>query len=217
MGRLGSALLLLVAFAATAAADASLPALPGSPGRPGGTAKGGDWRGRCAERLERARAQAAKKAPVFAAGRVEAWARERAAPGDPTAAQVVDVIELRVGEGDALAFLVQVEPDKPIDTGGGVGPAPPRDLGWVPGAPPEGLGAMNGQRRHAFGWHGLLAARQGTMPAVLKVFETVFRRAVDDCLDSRSHASAGPDAGEAGGERRPVGLSGARRVSGAQR
>lgn len=183
MGRLGSALLLLVAVTATAAADASLPAVPGSAGRRGGAGTGEGWRGRCAERLEQARDQATRKAAVFAAGRVEAWAREQAAPGDPTAAHLVDVIELRVSAGDALAFLVQVEPEAASESVDGEG--------WVSGAPPEGLDEMNGQRRRAFGWQGLLAARQGTPPAVLRVFETMFRRAVDDCLAMTATARGG--------------------------
>jgi hypothetical protein len=141
--------------------------------------------GRCAERLERARDRAARKAAVFGAGRVEAWARERAAPGDPTAVHLVDVIELRVTEGDALQFLVQVEPEDAA-----LGADPASAVGWAPGAPPEALGEMNGQRRRAHGWQGLLAARPGTAAAVLRVFETTFQRAVDDCLAMAATARA---------------------------
>lgn len=194
MGRLGSALLLLLAVTATAAADASLPALPGSAGRRGGAGTGQEWRGRCAERLEQARDQAAKKVAVFAAGHVEAWARERAAPGDPTATQLVDVIELRVAAGDGLQLLARVEPDDgqlelPADA-------------WIywPGHTPDGwnavmqfsIGSFRGSGtsalvRRAHGWRGILTARTGTEAAVLRIFAS----AIEDCVAMIAPARGG--------------------------
>ena len=157
--------LLLVLLAGPALADRSLPVERGNHG---------NWKARCAVRMERARDEAARRDPAFAEAVVEAISREVAAPGDPTARGTVDVVEMTLYLRDGQFYDARVDPDDASLA------ATPR---WTSATDEELAGRafdlMRYRKQH--GLAGVLAARQAA-PDRVKTFREIFQRAVDDCL-----------------------------------
>jgi hypothetical protein len=158
----------VVAISASAFGDAAVP-----PPRAGAT-HGGDgkpaWVGQCAERLERARDEAALRVSVLKGARVETTAKERGAPGDPTSKQTVDSVQLFLFLGGGPTINAALEPD-PM--------ARNANLPWAPGPI---LGGPSGIRVD----HGFAASYYlhdiGMKPRDEAAVAEILRRALDDCL-----------------------------------
>ncbi len=160
--------------------DASIPHAPEGNGR-----NRGDWTQRCAERLERARDDVAKKFPEFAnVAAVEVTSREIAEPGDPTAKATEDYVKFRANleNGDpahddvkiASSYWVQIEPfhGETMD-----GKSVPGVWARVAGYPLLKKYNYEPTTRRS----GTLWADR-TRPALARLFENVFTPAVEDCL-----------------------------------
>ena len=159
-------------------ADATLP-LPHRATQ--GNAPAGRWSERCAERLERARDEAAKLYPPMAAATVESVALELSSSGDPSAQGAADIVQLTLRSKNGLRVWVA--------------PGMQREPGIDPHRWHETHLMFNGLRdpfsplnaRSAGGLTGTIMGPDnegfvGESGIVLVfVFETV-KRAVDDCL-----------------------------------
>jgi hypothetical protein len=152
----------ILATAKAAFADAAVPDFKKGAGERGDGKPA--WIGQCAERLERARDAAALLLPQLKQATVEATARERGVPGDPTAKQAFDMVQLN------LWPLVQatLEPDPAAHSA---------NLPW------RGGGVEDGQRRARVD-HGFQASYYVDLKPSVPRAEVgqILQRALDDCL-----------------------------------
>lgn len=158
----------VLAISASAFGDAAVP-----PPR-AGTVRGGDgkpaWVGQCAERLEKARDEAALRISTLKGATVEATARERGTPGDPTAAHAVDVVQLLMILGSGPVLGATLEPD-PM--------APRANRPWAPGPILDGPSGIRVDHGFAASYYVLdIGMRQRDEAWLVGLL----RGALDDCL-----------------------------------
>lgn len=203
-----------------ASADSALPPPRGAAGNtgagPGGMnraqSQAQSWTARCAARLERARDEAARRWAPFREGRVEVVARELSSSGDPTAQEVYDVVEYRLATsegGESVVFraggvyAATVEPRRDE----GTAPTPWTEAAVLPDRTPTGHGQGHGhemtQQREEGPYRGLLRAAAPDRTAI-RTFESIFKRAVDDCLRAAAPVEAPVARGPSASAPRPA-------------
>jgi hypothetical protein len=168
------ALVWCLVLPAAALADATVPKARSGPA----------WVGRCAERLLRARDDAARFEPVFQLARVDEVRRGDLFPGAEDA-DAIEGVELHFDEstlglsGESVTFAAQVRARRSLWSDPGatsdrwtLGPTrDPRDLQFI-----RQTRALEGTVAVHRVW------RRVTSPSIARLVENIFKPALDDCL-----------------------------------
>jgi hypothetical protein len=158
------ACIIVVSLSAPAFADQAAPLLQGKAREA--------WIGQCAARMEKARDEAARRDPRFARGVVETTPREAAVAGDPTATSSYDQVEYTMSEGMALFQAT-------VSTRTSENPLIKEQWSKIGTEQPTPLYVW---RRHPKGLTGSVVGRGTSSSEPIRLFEAVFKRAIDDCL-----------------------------------